>query len=325
MTAPGTTGWRQAIPIDDHAGEHARAQRLGALGMLFLAMLFWSGNQIVGRAVNQDIPPLTLSLLRWIVALAVLLPFAAGHLKRDRAALIAAWKPVLLLGITGVSLFNTLVYRGLHNTTAANALLLQAAIPALVLLLDRLVFKLRAPRAQLLGVLISTLGVLAIVAHGSPARLLALHLGEGDALVLLAVCVWAIYTSFLKLWPAIHPLSFLAATFVVGAVFLLPAPLIEADALAGVRWTPRLIGAIAYVGIFPSIIAYLLFNLAVARIGAAPAGQTLSLMPLFGALSAAAILSEPLFAYHFAGMGLILGGIALTYVAGAAPGRPRTK
>ena len=285
--------------------------------MLFLAMLFWAGNQIVGRAIHQEIPPLTLSLLRWLVALLVLLPFAAHHLRRDARQVLAGWKPLLLLGITGVGLFNTLVYRGLHDTTAANALLLQAAIPALVLLLDRLIFGLRAPKAQLLGVLISTLGVLAIVAQGSMTRLLAFHLGHGDALVLCAVVIWAIYTSFLRLRPAIHPLSFLAATFLIGAAFLLPAPLIEAEELAHVRWTPGLIAAIIYVGIFPSIIAYLLFNLAVARIGAAPAGQTLSLMPLLGALSAAAILSEPLFAYHFAGMMLILGGIALTFLATA--------
>src|SRR5688572_9770927 len=157
-------------------------QQARALALLGLVMLLWSGNSIIGRAVRDDVGPFTLAFIRWGGASLVLAPFAVRPLLRDWPAVMPGWKAILLLGLLGVAAFNALLYSGLKYTTATNALLLQAAIPALVVLLDRLFFAVRSPRLQTLGVVCSTLGVLAIVFEGDAAKAVNLHFGLGDVL-----------------------------------------------------------------------------------------------------------------------------------------------
>jgi drug/metabolite transporter (DMT)-like permease len=292
---------------------------------LVLVMLLWAGNSIVGRAVHQDIAPFTLAFLRWTLAAALLLPFAARHIAHDRATLIRHWKPVLLLGIFGIAGFNGFLYSGLRYTNATNAMLLQAAIPAGVLLADRALFGQSAPMRQMVGIALSTAGVIVVVLRGDPRVFADMSLGRGDLLVMGAVAVWALYASLLRRKPDVHPLSLLSVTFVIGALGM--APLAAAEWLAGDRpiWGPAVISAILYVAIFPSIISYALYNRAVERVGPAKAGQANALLPVFGALIAAALLDEPLHAYHLAGMALILGGIIATIWAdrrGRAAHRP---
>jgi len=289
----------------------ASSTDLWSYASLSIVILFWSGNFIVGRAVNGVIPPFTLALVRWSGALLLLLPFAWPHLRSDRQQLLSHWKTVLLLGLTGVAAFNAFVYSGLQFTTASNGLLLQAAIPALVLLFSRLAFGERASALQIGGVTLSMLGVAIIVLRGDLAALARLTLNFGDFLVLCGVVSWAFYTSLLRLRPGCHPASFLAATFIIGAVAMTPLAAIEI--MGGVRIPLRadVLGAFIYVALFPSLVAYVLYNAAVKNIGAAPAGQMITLMPLFGAGLAALLLGEALFRFHFVGMLLILGGIVL--------------
>lgn len=278
---------------------------------LALVMLLWVGNSIVGRAVRDDVPPFTLAFVRWMGALIVVLPFAWRHLQTDGAALLRHWRIVLTLGLVGVAAFNGLLYSGLRHTTATNALLLQAGIPALVLLFDRTIFGLRATRWQVLGVTVSTLGVLAIITRGLPEALLGLHFGGGELLILAAVLAWSLYTSLLKLRPGIHPLSFLTATFVIAAVAMAPLAVHEWQQGERIVWGPLAFGSMAYVALLPSAVAYGLYNAAVADLGAGRAGQAITLMPLLGALLAAALLDEPLLQFHFLGMVLILAGIVV--------------
>ncbi|MES2058751.1 MAG: DMT family transporter [Pseudomonadota bacterium] len=279
--------------------------------MLAIVMLFWAGNSIVARAVKDDIPPFTLAFVRWTGALIILLPLAWTSLRRDRAALLAGWRPVLLLGLVGVAGFNGFLYWGLHHTTATNGLLLQAAIPALVLMCNAIFFRERAGGWQIGGVILSTLGVAVVVVRADLQVLMGLQLGFGDLLILCGVLGWAIYTSLLRIRPALHQLSFLFVTFTIAALTMLPLALSEWHTITGIVWRPAVIGAFAYVAILPSVVAYFLFNSAVDAIGAARAGQTISLMPLFGAGLAAAVLGEALHPYHLVGMALILSGIAM--------------
>ncbi len=280
-----------------------------AIAMLGLVILFWAGNSIVGRAVRFDIPPGTLAFGRWTLAFLLVLPFAAVPIVRERAAILRHWKWIVALGVLGVGAFNTFLYHGLRHTTAANALLLQAAIPAAVVLLDRLIFGMKADRWHVAGVVFSILGVMAIVFKGDPASALVLHFGTGDLLVLCSVAAWSIYTVLLRRRPPIALVSFVALTFGVGA--LVNAPLAFAEWHAGETpvWSPVVIAAFAYVALLPSLAAYFIYNWAVARIGPARAGQAITLMPLFGALLSALLLGETLHAYHLAGMALILLGI----------------
>lgn len=289
---------------------------LRAYAMLMIVMLLWAGNTIVGRAVHEDVQPFTLAFVRWAGALALLLPFALPSLIRERAAIVRGWLPILLLGLLGIGAFNALLYTGLRETTATNALLLQAGIPALVLLLDGLLFQVRPRCWQIVGVFFSTIGVCVIVFQGDAAKAMRLHFGHGDLIILGAVVVWAFYTVLLRLRPAISSLSFVAATFAIGVATMAPLAFMELQAGEVLLASPRLIGAFIYVAIFPSLIAYSLFNTAVARIGPASAGQAITLMPLFGALLSTVLLGETLHGYHALGMALILAGIIATALHG---------
>lgn len=277
--------------------------------LLAIVMLLWAGNSIVGRAVRDEVPPFTLALVRWTGAFLLALPFAWRHLVADRPALLAAWRPLLLLGLTGVASFNALLYSGLRLTTASNALLVQAAIPAMVLALNWAIFRIRAGPLQIMGVLASTAGVIYIVARGLPMALLHGGFNSGDLLILCAVVCWALYTSLLRLRPDCHPWSFLIVTFAIALIAMAFLALTEAAEIAAMTISWRVVGAFAYVSVLPSLVAYGLYNAAVRDLGAGRAGQTISLMPLFGSLLAAALLGEALHGYHLVGMALILSGI----------------
>lgn len=285
-------------------------------------MIFWAGNSIVGRAVRDDIPPFTLAFGRWLIASALLAPFAIRRLWAERSAVKAGWRWILALGFLGIVCFNSFVYSGLQYTSSANALLLQASIPALVLLLDRMFFGTRSGLAQKAGVALSTIGVVGIVFKGDASQLTSLRLGVGDALVLCGVTVWALYTVLLRKKPAVSSSSFLLLVFTLGALVMAPLAAWEAQQGKVVEWSLPVAGAFAYVGIFPSVLAYFIYNAATAQVGAARAGQAITMMPLFGAVLSSLLLGERLESYHFIGMALILAGIAVSALsiipAGAA-------
>ena len=287
---------------------------LRAYAALTLIMVFWAGNAIVGRAVHNDIPPFFLSFARWTGGFLVLLPFAARKLAADRAVLARNWVKLVAFGVVGVATFNAFLYWGLGYTTATNGLLMQALMPGLVLAFGFVLFRDRAPLGQVLGVVLSTMGVGVIIFQADLAALLRLRFGFGDGLVLCGCLAWSLYTAVLRLRPPVHPWSFLTVTFAVASLALTPLVASEWREIAAMRWGPGVFAAIAYVAVLPSVVSYFLYNWAVAEVGAGPAGQTMSLMPLFGAVLAALLLHEPFHAYHLAGMALICGGIVLTAV-----------
>jgi drug/metabolite transporter (DMT)-like permease len=283
--------------------------------LLGLVMLFWAGNSITGRAVRDAIPPFTLAFGRWLIAVLVLAPFAARGLWAERKAALAGWRWITALGFLGIVCFNAFIYSGLHHTSAANALLLQASIPGLVLVLDGALFGTRAGALHIAGVIASTLGVVAIVFRGDVSALSTLRLGLGDLLVLCGVLVWGLYTVLLRNKPPIRPTSFLLLVFALGAVAMAPLAANEWAQGQRVVWSPGTFAAFAYVGVFPSVLAYFIYNAATAQLGAPRAGQAITLMPLFGALLSALLLGERLEGYHYVGMAAILAGIILSAVA----------
>ena len=284
-----------------------RAPRL----LLASSSLFWAGNFIVGRAVHDTVPPLGLAFWRWIGGLALVLGFAWPHLRRDVPALRRHWPALLLLAALGVSAYSALIYLGLQSTTAINALLLQSAMPLVILVCCFALFGERARPLQLGGIVVSLIGVVVIVTRGAPQHVLALSLGPGDPWVLLAVLAYALYSALLRIRPPVHPLSFLAASFGFGAVLLLP--LYAWEHMAGAPTQPSAAGvlAIGYLALFPSCLAYMFYNRGVELIGATRAGQFFHLMPVFGTGLAVVLLGEPFEWYQGLGIVLIATGIVL--------------
>ncbi|WP_250890212.1 DMT family transporter [Sphingobium nicotianae] len=278
--------------------------------LLAFVMLIWSGNSIVARAMRADVPPFTLAFLRWGGAALIALPLARRRIVADWPVVRRHWPAILLLGVIGVGSFNAFMYSGLQYTTAANTLLVQAAIPALVLLFDRIFFGTKPRIAQIAGCALAAAGVAIIILRADPAAIRAMRFNIGDLLVLVAIMLWSLYTVLLRLKPPIDGLSFMALTILIGALCMAPFSIHELQSRA-VHLSLPVAAGIAYVILFPSILGYFLYNGAVEAIGAGDAGHVVNLQPLFGALLAALILGEPIHGYHFAGMALILVGIGI--------------
>jgi drug/metabolite transporter (DMT)-like permease len=277
-----------------------------------LAMVFWSGNWVLGRAVRADIPPLGLNFWRWSTAAVVLLPFAISQARRDWPIVRRHWKIVLALSATGASLFHGMVYIGLRATEVINALLLNSIAPIMVVVLSWVVFRDTITRRQVFGISVSLLGVLILVARGDVAALASLQFNSGDLWILGALFVWGIYSILLKRRPVkLGGLSLLFYICVAGVVLMLPAYLWEYALGARMALDVPTIASAVYTGVFASIAAYLCYNAAVARIGPNTTSFFLHLMPVFGAVLAIVFLGETLRLYHLAGFVVVLCGIFL--------------
>ena len=281
--------------------------------LLTLTTLFWSGNMVIGRAIRDDVPPLSLAFWRWSIALALTLPLALPHLRAQWPQLKRGWQPIVTLGLLGVGGYNTIAYIALQYTAATNAVLLNSFIPIATIALSWLFLKKPLSRFEWFGVLISLAGVITIVAQGKLATLAALTINLGDLWMLLAVLVWAFYTIGLHWRPAgIHPMLMLAAFTVVGLLALAPAYAWEIAQGRVIHITPAVLAGIAYTGILPGFLGYVFYNRAVGEVGASRASLFIHLMPVFGTLLSAIFLAEIPQNYHFAGIALIFSGIYLT-------------
>ncbi|RYY26709.1 MAG: DMT family transporter [Sphingomonadales bacterium] len=288
------------------------ARRLWAAPYVLLTCtaLFWAGNSIVGRGASELVPPLALAFWRWSGALLLVLPLAWPHLRRDAAILRSSWRTLLILGTLGIGAFNTILYIGLQTTSAVNGLLLQSLQPGLILLFGAILFAERTRIVQILGLLLSIAGALTILSRGDLSSLVALRFNGGDLVIAGAVIIWSLYSVLLRKRPQVHPLSFLAATFAIGVVVLLP--FYVAEVLSGRLIESRTESwlAIGYVCIFPSLIANLCYNRGVELVGSAAAGLYLNIMPIMGAFLAMIFLGEAIRPFHLAGIALVAVGIA---------------
>jgi drug/metabolite transporter (DMT)-like permease len=287
-------------------------QRLapGSRGLAFLllslAMLFWAGNWVIGRALRDAFEPFTLNFLRWALATLILAPFALPALRAQLPAIRRHWGILLLLALAGVSLFHAMVYLGLRTTTTVNAILLNSSLPLFILACSWLLERERSTPRQIGGMLLSFAGILVILSRGDPASLLQLDVHAGDAWILLAMPVWGMYSVLLKRRPPeIGGVPFLFVISALGTLLLVPAAVI-----APPRWpgTEASLGVL-YIAVFASILAFICWNRGVAIVGANAAGFTLHLLPLFGTALAIVFLGEAFQAFHALGFATILAGV----------------
>lgn len=284
------------------------------IGLLTLAPLLWAGNAIVGRLVRDAVPPMTLNLLRWSIALLILLPLGR-RVFAPEAQLLGNWKRYALLGLLGIGLYNSLQYLALQSSTPINVTLVAASMPVWMLLIGYLCFGAQVGRRQAIGALLSIGGVLLVLCRGEWSALMALRLVPGDVYMILATIAWSFY-SWLLTQPKDPPsvradwAAFMLAQVIYGVMWSAAFTGVEwVHGAAPVQWSWTLAAALAYVAIGPAIIALRCWGAGVQRAGPSVGAFFTNLTPLFAAILSAAILGELPHLYHGVAFAMIVGGI----------------
>jgi len=279
-------------------------------------MLCWAGNWVVGRAIHEQVPPLTLNFWRWSASLLLILPVSWPSLRKQWPLLLRHWKWVLPMGAIASAIFQSMVYLGLQSTTALNGALIIALVPVVVVMIAALVLGDRIRSRQGLGILLSLAGAVVVIVRGERSVLRTLSFNPGDLWILAAVPIWSLYTVLLKRWPAgLHRMSFLAAIALIGVILQFPFFAWEWTTGRHMLVTPASIAAIAYTALFASFLAFVFYNRAMERTTPAVAGLFHHLHPAFTALLGIAFLGERVGWYHALGVSLIVLGLYLTTAA----------
>ncbi len=286
---------------------------------LALAALFWSGNFVAGRALRGHVDPVTLNFSRWLIALTLIAPFVWRSMIASLPVLRREWRLILALGATGIASFHILVYLALQSTTVTNALLMLSLAP-IVTLLGSAAARMEYPtNRQIGGVLVSIVGACVLITRGTLAGIISQGFNVGDLWMLLAVFIWAAYSLLLRRRPADLPSAVaLAASIAAGLAMMGPLLILGAPPSVAALGSFPVLLSIAYIAIFASAIAFLLWTYGVSRLGPTRAGQFVNLMPIFGAALAFSVLGEIPTLAQIAGAALVLSGIAFV------EGRTRT-
>lgn len=286
--------------------------------LLWLPPAFWAGNLVLGRGLAETMPPVTLAVGRWLVALMLLLPFVTAPAWRQRALLWRQRWLILLCGGFGIAGYNALAYVALRSVPAVNVAFLNSTLPLMIPVAAFLLGRETVSRPTLLGIAVSFAGVCWIVSRGEVAVLLALQFERADLLVLLAILNYALYSVLLRRRAAtLDPFVFLAATMASGLLVLLPFWLWELAAGATIPFDPASVAAVLYIGLFASLLAFILWNRCVAMLGATMTGVSFHLVAVFTAILAMLTLGEPVRSFHVVGIVLIIAGFALATLPAA--------
>ncbi|HUT49172.1 MAG TPA: DMT family transporter [Alphaproteobacteria bacterium] len=309
-----------ATEAQTHTGPFARLVALGtsAYTLLTLAILIWSGNFVIGRWANLDVPPVALSFWRHVLAAALVLPFVIGVLGRDWPVVRARLGAVAAMSFFFVA-GNTFVYFSILHTTVVNAALINAGVPVAAAFFSWLILRDLVNRGQMLGIGVSFVGIAVVVTRADLGVLLGLQFGWGDIFMLAAITCWALYMVLLKRAKlAISPWAVLLVLSVGGVAWLTPAYAAEIAAGQTMAWTWRTAACLIYVALFSTIIAWACWNAGTLRIGPNRASAFMCLHPLFGSALGVIFFDEAIRSFHIAGTVLVLVGVVLVsraYVA----------
>ena len=299
-------------PTPQPQGMFSRPEVRGII-FAFLATLVWSGNFIVSRQLSSQVPPITISVFRWGTAFVFLIPFAFRELCQTRGHYWAHKGYYAVVSVIGVSYFNTAIYFAAHTVPALNMSLIATSSPLITLVLGRIFFGDTISPRRLLGVVVVFSGVVYLISKGSFAVLAQFSFTPQDLLLLSACFSFAVYTLLLRKKPqGGTQMGFLAVTFGLGVVFLLPFYIWEGQQQGFVvPWSEGLRWQVLYLGLGPSLFSYWAWGKAVQLAGSARAMLIYYTIPLFAGVEAALLLGEPLLLVHLVSGALIFGGLLL--------------
>ncbi len=274
----------------------------------------WSGNFIVGKfATLFEIPPLTLNVFRWISVWIILIPFTYKEIYNNFPYIKKNFLVIGFMGLITISTFNSVVYFALNYTQVINAVLVLAAIPAVTIILSSLMKIDKTNYFQILGLILSIIGIGSIISNGEIQRITSLNFNKGDVWMLVCVLTWALYSTLLKK----HKFKLTQFTLIqlmvsVGILFLIPQYFYEKSIGLEVNFNKAFFIILFYVVVFPAIAAYYCWQKGIEIIGPNRATMFIQLMPLFSAVLAIIIFDEIFQIYHFAGAAFIVSGIYLS-------------
>tara|TARA_B100000029_G_scaffold144955_1_gene140183 strand:+ start:947 stop:1846 length:900 start_codon:yes stop_codon:yes gene_type:complete len=281
---------------------------------LIFTTLFWSGNFIVGKAASFfEIPPFTLNFYRWTFAWIILIPFTLKEIIKKKNYILKNIKLIIVLGITSITVFNSIVYYSLNFTQVISGVLMISTIPVMIIIFCWL-FKIEKTNTyQILGVIFSLLGVIVIITKSNLAVLMNLNFNKGDLWMVVAMFSWAMYSALLRKKKfEISQLSLLQIIISAGLIFLLPAYLIELSLGYRANINLPFVLTLTYVVLFPGLASFIFWIKGISIIGSNRSGIFLHLMPIFSTILAIIIFKEKFMFYHLIGAILIITGIILS-------------
>jgi len=281
---------------------------------LILTTLFWAGNFIVGEQASRfDIPPFTLNFYRWTFAWLILAPFTIKEIIEKKNHIIENIKLIIVLGITSITIFNSIVYYSLNFTQVISGVLMISTIPVMIIVFCWILKIEKSNVYQILGVIFSLFGVIVIITKADLVILLNLNFNKGDLWMVVAMFSWAMYSALLrKKKLEISQLSLLQIIISAGLVFLFPAYLIELSLGHKTSIHLPFILILTYVVLFPGLASFIFWIKGISIIGSNRAGIFLHLIPIFSTIMAIIILKEKFMFYHLIGALLIITGIILS-------------
>ena len=282
--------------------------------LLVLTTLFWSGNFIVGKAASiYEIPPFSLNFYRWFFAGLILLPFTIKELIKKKNYIFKNIGFFIILGITSITIFNSIVYYSLYYTQVISGVLMISTIPVWIIFISSILNIERTNIFQIIGVLLSLTGVVFIITKADIEIIKNLNFNKGDLTMVIAMFSWAIYSALLKKKKyEISQIALLEVVIIAGLFFLIPIYFIEMSIGNLIKLEKAFYLTLAYVVLFPGLASFFFWIKGIAIIGANRSGVFLHLMPIFGTLMAIIIFDEKFMFYHLLGAVFILGGIILS-------------
>jgi len=281
---------------------------------LIFATLFWSGNFIVGKAASLfEIPPFTLNFYRWTFAWLILAPFTLNEIFQKKNYILENIKILIILGITSITVFNSIVYFSLNFTQVISGVLMISTIPVMIIFFCWILKIEKTNFYQILGVIFSLLGVVVIVTKADLGKLLSLNFNKGDLWMVVAMFSWAMYSALLRKKKfELSQISLLQVIISAGLILLLPAYLIEMALGHKVNINLPFVLTLSYVVLFPGLASFIFWIKGIALIGSNRSGIFLHLMPIFSTILAILIFQEKFMTFHLIGTIFIVTGIVLS-------------
>ncbi len=276
--------------------------------LVFTAMCF-GANTTLAKLTVDEVSPMVVVALRWLIVAVLLLLFNAKTLVHDWPKLKPHAGFLFVMGALGFAVFNGLFFSAAQYTSAINMGIISGMLPVFVLIGAFLIYRTPVGALQWLGTGLTLVGVAVVASAGDLGRLFRLSLNYGDLLIAISALVYAGYTVGLRRKPESSAIALFGV--LAASAFIASLPLVAVEGWMGEMQMPTLRGwwLVALVALFPTFLAQLAFIKGVEMVGPGRAIIFVNLVPVFSAAVAVVFLGEDFHLYHGIALALVLGGI----------------